>query len=65
VMILTEPLGSDIITDQSFQSSSFGVEFGISDIEQRETVGAIKHVIVVGKGYFQRQAQLLAAIENS
>jgi hypothetical protein len=44
------------------KSPTFELEFGISGSDERETVGAIKHIIVAGSGYSERQAEMLTKI---
>jgi hypothetical protein len=36
------------------------VEYTIENADERDQVGAIKHIIVVGPGYFERQEAILA-----
>jgi hypothetical protein len=60
--ILFDQFFPTIITGTSYQSKSYGVEFTIEDPEDRDKIGAIKHVIVVEKGYFERGEAMLAAI---
>jgi hypothetical protein len=58
-MILMDFVQPNIVTPTSLTSPAFGVEFTIESADERETVGAIKHIIVTGPGYFERQAEIL------
>jgi hypothetical protein len=59
-MSLVDFIRPNIVTPTSLQSPSFGVEYTIESGDERDKVGAIKHIIVVGPGYFERQAEILA-----
>jgi hypothetical protein len=59
-MMLVDFIQPNIVTQTSLQSPAYGVEFTIESAAARETVGAIKHIIVTGPGYFERQAAILA-----
>jgi hypothetical protein len=59
---LYDPLIPNVMTSTSLQSYSFGVEFGIPSAEDSDKIGAIQHVIVVEKGYFERADAMVAAI---
>jgi hypothetical protein len=60
-MILVDFVQPNIVTPTSLLSPAFGVEFTIDAANARDMVGAIKHIIVVGPGYFERQAAIQAA----
>jgi hypothetical protein len=51
--ILHDPFQPMVVTDTSLQSFSFGVELTIELANQRDDIGAIDHIIVVGPGYFR------------
>jgi hypothetical protein len=61
-MMIRDYVQQHITTATSVQSYSYGVEFNIASADQGDVVGAIHHLIAVCPGYFQRQAELLAAI---
>jgi hypothetical protein len=62
VNILYDPVIPNVMTSTSLQSYSFGVEFGIPSAEDSDKIGAIQHVIVVEKGYFERADAMISAI---
>jgi hypothetical protein len=62
-MILVDFVRPNIVTPTSLQSPSFGVEYTIESADERDQVGAIKHIIVVGPGYFERQEAMLADLQ--
>jgi hypothetical protein len=60
-MILVDFVRPTVVTPTSLMSPAFGVEFTVESADQREMVGAIKHVIVTAPGYFERQTEMLRA----
>jgi hypothetical protein len=63
-MILVDFVRPNVVTPTSLQSPAFGVEYTIESADLRDTAGAIKQIIVVAPGYFERQAAELAALEK-
>jgi hypothetical protein len=64
-MSLVDFVRPNVVTPTSLLSPAFGVEFTIESADQRDTLGAIKHIIVTGPGYFERQAEMLRSAELS
>jgi hypothetical protein len=62
--MLTDPVQPLVVTPTSVRSVAYGVEFGIETADQRETVGAIREIIVVAAGYYERAEAVLSAIEG-
>jgi hypothetical protein len=63
-MILVDFVQPNIVTPTSLQSPAYCVEYTIEGADQREVVGAIRHIIVTGPGYFERQAAMLTEIQG-
>jgi hypothetical protein len=61
-IILNDLVSPQKLTDTSYQSSAYGVEFTIAQASDAEVVGAIQMIIVTDKGYFERQDALLAGV---
>jgi hypothetical protein len=62
--MLTDPVQPLVVTPTSVRSVAYGVEFGIETADQRETVGAIKEIIIVAAGYYERADAVLSAMEG-